>query len=256
MAGNTLNKQKAFTLIELLVVILVVTLLLAILLPALQKTKILAKRVICASNLRQCSLVLGYYADDNESQLPFIDHVNNRGDCSPALFQALKYSPVNLAHLIDPYVGNPAVWRCPSITKAVPINDSRNTRILCYFTYNYYPGQTYPTFRDDKPHPRSFKDVKDPINTIMMQDYYMEDNNKQVVYYNHGKGRVLQSFPDINPSHGYKVGTLGKAGDGVNLLFYDGHVDWYHYRELVDIGSFSDPKYGQQNYRIFSRFNQ
>ena len=46
------QREKGFTLIELLIVIAIIALLLAILMPALQKSREQAKKVICKSNLK------------------------------------------------------------------------------------------------------------------------------------------------------------------------------------------------------------
>ncbi len=63
-------KKRAFTLIELLVVIAIIALLLAILVPALSKVKSVAKRLLCATNMRQWGLALGVYASDNDNYFP------------------------------------------------------------------------------------------------------------------------------------------------------------------------------------------
>jgi len=59
------SKTKAFTLIELLVVIAIIGVLAALLLPAFSRSKILARRVECAGNVRQLSLAAQMYWDDN-----------------------------------------------------------------------------------------------------------------------------------------------------------------------------------------------
>ena len=61
--------KRAFTLIELLVVIAIIALLLSILMPALGKIKIQARRVICRTNLHQWGMAMQGYASSNEGKM-------------------------------------------------------------------------------------------------------------------------------------------------------------------------------------------
>ena len=69
-----LKFKKAFTLIELLVVISIIALLLSILMPALNKAKTIARKVVCSSQIKQISLGVIAYSTANDDLLPVYDY--------------------------------------------------------------------------------------------------------------------------------------------------------------------------------------
>src|SRR6266704_3440829 len=72
--------RHGFTLVELLVVIGIFALLISILLPALGRANEQAKRIACASNVRQFCTSLLMYADENQGRLMDVGNQNHQWD--------------------------------------------------------------------------------------------------------------------------------------------------------------------------------
>ena len=66
MKTHVAGSRRGFTLIELLVVVAIIAVLISILLPSLRAARKLAKRVVCASNMRQLGIGMYSYATEME----------------------------------------------------------------------------------------------------------------------------------------------------------------------------------------------
>jgi prepilin-type N-terminal cleavage/methylation domain-containing protein len=66
-----MKTKKGFTLVELLVVISIIAVLLAVLMPSLQKARELAKRTICATQVKQTGVGMAGYAMMYDDKMPY-----------------------------------------------------------------------------------------------------------------------------------------------------------------------------------------
>jgi competence protein ComGC len=109
--------KRAFTLRELFCVIGVLLLLLAVL--PLFKQREDASQASCRSNLKQISMALLLYAQDYDNRLPDRSHVDS------------------LPFLLDPYLKNRHLWRCPTDTNKDNTFDTTPTDRTLSYGYNW-----------------------------------------------------------------------------------------------------------------------
>ena len=254
------RSNKGFTLVELLVVVGIIAVLVSLLLPALNKARVQAETLKCASNLRQIGIGFQMYRNNWDNYLPPCDAYGSHvGVGKPWRFTKdyMMYSS------IGPYLGKPAVK-----------NNIDNTFSWGYIQYNAGksaavggPGDDfvfqpqkgairgtvwecpdpkenrydYPSMRGysesmfliepatiaNTAVPRNWSRIKYPSTAIHVSDAYFAGG---------GVGQVKTLGDDAND---VRLGTntgfdlfRHNRDKGANILFADGHVQYYDRMEV------------------------
>jgi prepilin-type N-terminal cleavage/methylation domain-containing protein len=136
MIGSSLNRRQGFTLIELMVVIAIISILMALILPAVQKARQAANRVVCLNNLKQMGLALhNYHGDHGRFPPGFTSQVlgpwpGGSNDPVPEAGPGWSF----FAHLL-PYLEEDGLHR--SIRFDLPITDPANAVARQSFVKTY-----------------------------------------------------------------------------------------------------------------------
>jgi prepilin-type N-terminal cleavage/methylation domain-containing protein/prepilin-type processing-associated H-X9-DG protein len=119
MLGSPNCRIRGFTLVELLVVIGIIALLIAILLPALNRARMVAQQTKCLSNLRQVSQAIIAYTNQNREFLPTAAGWGWEYDDDFVWWQSDRIAQIGVGG-IGPYLSlsdsdsGLAIMRCPS----------------------------------------------------------------------------------------------------------------------------------------------
>ncbi len=206
------NGRKGFTLIELLVVIAIIVILAAILFPVFARARENARRTNCLSNQKQIALGMMMYAQDYDERLV-----------------ANEYTvTVHWPFLIEPYVKNFQVFRCPSVH--TPVGFSTTSYRQYWSTY------ALPGTASQPAHVAIYSQggtalaaINEPSRTWMIvesaysyptRDTYVEDGMGWYVV--NFRALAKGAVPE-NPA-GYF--NYFRHLDGSNVAFADGHVKW------------------------------
>ena len=202
--------RPRFTLIELLVVVAIIAVLASLLLPALSRARWMAKRISCASNMRQAGIAYMVY---EEEQATFPNNAALPEEVNPALLD---------------YLGDPAVMYCPDRDmfedyKYEPANFPRTG----YFNFgSLFPDGTrtrYPRAYAASDFGSYWYAAYRPLVTDIMRG--------PLTGFDRTYGNVTDSLNRV--AH-----NRGKRFSGSNALRHDGGVQWsnYYYGRRTDTG--------------------
>ncbi|MFQ5411058.1 MAG: type II secretion system protein [Phycisphaerae bacterium] len=221
--------KKAFTLIELLVVIAIIALLISILLPSLSRARELAKRTVCAANLKGIGQAMYIYAQDDPGVFPSIAQVRQQNDGLMRVFggtprfqddpnhpdriaepstTGVPSPTVDLWQVVRANITTPDQFTCPSTTDTQdPATDA-----TAYYDFLGWNHLSYCYQYQHDPNRRIIGTSSEPTLP------FMADANPYL------KGGVTTQVLQDRRSQ-FRGNSKNHTGrEGQNILFQDGHV--------------------------------
>jgi prepilin-type N-terminal cleavage/methylation domain-containing protein/prepilin-type processing-associated H-X9-DG protein len=236
--------RAGFTLIELLVVIAIIAILAAILFPVFAQARAKARQTTCTSNLKQMSLGLLMYVQDNDEVFAAVTGENY--PVTPGVdWGGDTWAYNDIFVLIQPYVKNYGVFFCPDRAKFVPASgDFCAPGPMTYQVWGY--GYNWSSGYGPSGGPNSLWNRGDGCvgtDTLMPNGKWILPGNPIARVRFPASFAILGDTADTprqtlhtasydtrcNPSSGWNADlpTGGRHSNGNSFAFADGHAKWY-----------------------------
>lgn len=249
-----LRRHHAFTLIELLVVIAIIAILAAILFPTFSQARENARQITCASNMRQIGMASRMYVTDYDEVwypastvgrpdasyswvMPWIGYDNNNVADTGDMTQPTQH-PIHPG-LLDPYIKNEGVKRCPSMPAGWQMAFGLN-EFSIYGVSDYYTA--HPEALGMEFSPTCKARATDPATGIQVDigssDAEIEQPSETLLCWEHQNPRPLCNFLqtpnwfDSPPDGAYRDHFHLLHRNGASTLWVDGHVKHAIYERL------------------------
>ena len=204
--------KTGFTLIELLVVIAIIAILAAILFPVFQKVRENARRISCASNMKQLSLAVTQYTQDSDEVMPGITYGNNGANTLGGWLYYSAYSPTTYQvpqGSLYPFIKSTGVFVCPDDSAGQTSGNSYEMN-SCLASYT----KTYPGLYPGK----SIANFDSPSNIMLFCEETAGGPNGSA---NDGNF----NFGNMGTPKGDDISVRHNGGN--NFAFVDGHVKYF-----------------------------
>jgi prepilin-type processing-associated H-X9-DG protein len=224
-------RQRAFTLLELLAIIAVLALLISLRLPALARATDQTKRAQCASNLRQFTLAMHVFANENEDRLPANTAANWAWDVSSYI-----------GTFVESTGSKWTVMYCPG-------TEPRFTDVENWERYNYSPGYRVLGYANTFPGNPGVADINPTLtptpvlvafgvysSPLASQRVMLADATLSAPGQNNPASRYTYNYVSIQGGLATAETSAHLAGHfpvGGNLGMLDGHVEWRKFADMT-----------------------